>query len=818
MLNARCGTHGVTRPTLGKRYAILIAVRQSTVYDTIMIFPPLKVWVCLAIVFLGVLTVAQMARAADTQPPSVMIIQPTNGSTVSGVFTVLAIATDKVQVASVSLKLDGATFASPLTSPPFSLLLNTAGLANGVHNLLAMATDTAGNTSRSALVQITVTNPASYTLGPAPFTVENLGYVLSANTIDQTAFFQLSNDTHFICDYISQYSVSSLQILDVDLSLGTARLTNGPAGRAASQGFVLYPNGKMYQATGEANISGNQSGYLFEYDPIAGAIRQIAQVTGMAPQYSEIGDDGWIYIGEYPCAFVDRYNPNTDTFQSLGNMESETNTDFGSYAYTLGADTRYLYVSIGESPWFLVVYDTQTTNMTRYWATNGDSGGSVMHGTNGYWYYMRGIPNPTYHVIWYQLTNGVPVLLASPPTGLFIQNVQRGNVVEGVANGYLLGYNVNLDYALPNSSSNYANIKWQTVGATNWQSVVVRNGFILDPLTVFRLYPWDSRHLLGFGFTYGPVFTWDINSHQTTTLGSPQSDIYDMMFGSGSPPSVSYFSSYPAIVLSYNPALPWTLVKSTTNYFNTNVNPYQVLALGEHNYFETIGSDGMVYVGVEQGRKGPGGWIGWYDPITGTNGSLFFTNDSPNDLKPALGGTKLVYLSTTSSNLWVFDVATKSIQKIIPISLPGVSNLDKVIEVAPGIMFGVTGSNIFEVNIINGSILYTNSLPGTAFVLYTAQYNHRLVLGPDGYVWMPITTTNTHNQFTEYYICRINPANGSSTNLVDVGYFGFYPSSLMFNRGALYLYGSTNLCRIQGLLNPVGPAQPQALRVMPPGQ
>jgi hypothetical protein len=740
------------------------------------------------IVFLGVLTVAQMARAADTQPPSMTITQPTSGSSIGGIVRVSATATDNVAVASVSLNLDGAAVVSPLTSPPFKLFLNTASLANGVHSLLAVATDTAGNTRRSPLIQINITNPARYTLGPGPFTVENLGSVLSVNTQDRQAFFQLSNDTHLLLYYDADYGVSPFQILDVNLSQGTARLTNAVLGRLGVRGTVLYPNGKIYIGSSEAN----GTGFFVEYDPITGATRQIAQITGSDTQFIEIGNDGWIYIGEFPSVYVDRYNPNTDVYERLGSMSTNS-----SYAYTLGADSRYLYVGVGESPWSLVIYDTQTTNKTEYWATNGDSLGTVRHATNGNWYYQRYIPTP-YQAVWYQLTNGVPVQLTNPPSGL-IPEQRRGNVVDGVNYGCLMGYNVNLDYALPDSSTNYATISWQKVGAANWQSVGI-GGFHLASATISRLYPWDSTHLLGFAFFYGPVITYDINSHQTTTLGNPQCSLYDAIFGTG----VAYFSGYTAIVLRYDPSRPWALAASTTNFFNTNLNPYQTsLTIGKHNFFSAFGADGMVYVAAHHERDSAGGELGWYDPATGTNGSLrtpFIDEiNAPNDLKPALGGTKLVYAST-STNLFVFDGATKSIERTI-VPLPGI-NMDKVVEVAPGIMFGVAGSNIFEVNITNGLVIYTNSLPGTAFVLYTAQYNHRLVLGPDGYVWLPVNQLHGIDNYT--YIYRINPADGSMTNMFTLGFYAFYPSSLMFNGGDMYLYGATNLCRVKGLLIPVG--------------
>lgn len=807
MLNARCGYLGQAGC-----YTISIAVRQRTVYDTIMISAPLKVWVCLAFVFLGVLTVAQVARAADTQPPSVTITQPTNGSTLNGVVRIAASVTDNVAVATVSFKLDGAPVGPQLASPPFSIFMDTASLAKGVHSLLAVATDTAGNTRRSALVQIAVTNAARYTLGPGPFTVENLGYVLSANTQDRQAFFQLSNDTHLLLYYDADYGTSPFQIIDVNLSQGTARLTNGVLGRLGVRGTVLYPNGKIYIGSSEAG----GIGYFMEYDPTTGATRQIAQITGSDTQFIEIGDDGWIYNGEYPSVYVDRYNPNTDIYERLGSMSTNS-----SYAYTLGADSRYLYVGVGESPWTLVIYDTQTTSKTEYWATNGDSLGTVRHGTNGYWYYQRYIPVP-YHAVWYQLTNGLPVELTNTPSGLFPEQ-RRGNVVDGVNYGYLMGYNVNLDYALPNSSSNYATIRYRTVGATNWQSVGVTN-FHLFPSSISRLYPWDSTRLMGFSGFYGQVILYDINSHQTTALGYPQYNLYNGIFGHG----VAYFSGYDAATLRYDPSLPWTRTGSTANKFDTNINPFQIsLALRTHNYFSTFGSDGFVYIGSHIDRNGTGGTLGWWDPVTGTNGTLmpWFTNDDVVDLQPALGGTKLVYVSI-NTNLFIFDVATKSIDRIInPVGTNQtaavgsglVSGLDKVVEIAPGIMFGVGWSNIFKVNITDGSILYSNTLPGNAFQQSISLPNRRLVLGPDGYIWMFRWYRDAQN-FNKSSLYRISPEDGSYSVIVTNTYYTYGENNLMFNGGDMYWYGRTNLWRIHGLLIPVGPTPPQALSVVLPGQ
>jgi hypothetical protein len=636
--------------------------------------------------------------------------------------------------------------------------------------------------------------PPVYALGSGPFVVENLGSVLSVNTLDRPAYFTLSNNTtHFICFYLTTYGTANFQILDVNLSQGTARLTNGASlGRIGSWGTVCYPNGKIYIASGEAN----GLGYFSEYNPTTGVTRQIAQATGSDPgQYDEIGDDRWIYIGGYPNAFVDRYNPNTDVYERLN-----TGTALSSYAYTLGADTRYLYIGVGESPWYLAIYDTQTTNTVLYWATAGDACGSVRHATNGYWYYKRFGPATTNQVAWYQLTNGAPVLTAytgnTPPPGLLVENAQRGNVVDQVNNGHLVGYNVNLDYAYPDSASNSVTIQFRAVGASNWQSVVVTN-FALAPVAVSRLYSQDANHLLGFSSSYGPVWTYNISTKQIADLGHPQFNLYDAVFGNG----VDYFCGYTAALLRYNPSVPWTLVGSTSNFFNTNVNPYQTsLAIGKHEYFTTFGSDGLVYVAALHERDSAGGELGWYDPITGTNGSLRtpFINYGPNDLKPALGGTKLVYASS-DTNLFVFDVATKTIERTIT-PLPGVS-MDKVVEVAPGIMLGATGSNIFKVNITNGSVIYSNTLPGKAF---TQNITRLLVLGPDGYVWMGVWYIDRvfiHHES----LYRFNPADCSYSSVLTNLYYTYGDLNLMFNGGDMYLYGGLNLYRVRGVLVPFPP-------------
>jgi hypothetical protein len=97
----------------------------------------------------------------DTTPPTVSIVSPANGATLSGTAVLTASATDDVAVASVQFQLDGANIGSALVTSPYSLSWNTASAQNGIHSLRAVARDTAGNSAFSTAVAITISNTTS---------------------------------------------------------------------------------------------------------------------------------------------------------------------------------------------------------------------------------------------------------------------------------------------------------------------------------------------------------------------------------------------------------------------------------------------------------------------------------------------------------------------------------------------------------------------------------------------------------------------------------------------------------------------------------
>ena len=98
--------------------------------------------------------------SGDTTRPSVAITAPLAGSSVSGPIVVSADATDNVAVTGVQFKLGGQNLGAEDTVPPYSADWNTTSVSNGSYDLTAVARDAAGNTATSAIVTVTVNNPA----------------------------------------------------------------------------------------------------------------------------------------------------------------------------------------------------------------------------------------------------------------------------------------------------------------------------------------------------------------------------------------------------------------------------------------------------------------------------------------------------------------------------------------------------------------------------------------------------------------------------------------------------------------------------------
>jgi carbon monoxide dehydrogenase subunit G len=90
----------------------------------------------------------------DTTPPTVAVTSPPNGFTVTTRYTPVSVtSSDNIGVVKVAFLVDGKTYATSTSATP---VFNwyTAKLSRGSHTLQALASDAAGNSTRSAVVTV----------------------------------------------------------------------------------------------------------------------------------------------------------------------------------------------------------------------------------------------------------------------------------------------------------------------------------------------------------------------------------------------------------------------------------------------------------------------------------------------------------------------------------------------------------------------------------------------------------------------------------------------------------------------------------------
>ncbi len=134
---------------------------------------------------------AVTVAVSNDSAPTVSLTGPGAGTTVSGTVTLVATATDDIAVTSVEFFVDGVPLGVHDTAAPYEGSWNTTALANGSHELTAVARDAAGHDATSAAVTVTVSNdsgaPTVSLTGPGAGTTVSGTVTLVATATDDIA-------------------------------------------------------------------------------------------------------------------------------------------------------------------------------------------------------------------------------------------------------------------------------------------------------------------------------------------------------------------------------------------------------------------------------------------------------------------------------------------------------------------------------------------------------------------------------------------------------------------------------------------------------
>jgi hypothetical protein len=621
--------------------------------------------------------------------------------------------------------------------------------------------------------------PKPLTLAPGPFKVEDLGSLVQTATLNSMYMYQLptTKETHsFNVFVLNKYATNPFQIVDVNLANGQTRVVDGSLGRPGPAATIMHSNGKLYVGTGGPN-------YLVAYDAVAGQAQNLAKLADGGSQCIIEGDDGAVYIGEAPKGYVERYDPKDGTWENYGIID-DPGPPYYRYAYSLGADGRYVYIIVGTNPFYLVVYDRQTKTQTKFWKDQQISTCRVWKGWDGPWYACVTDANGVNR--WYKF-NG-----SNPP------ELQSGPPLYGTK--FYPPYEVDLSKSTPdNSNGGLVTVRWREKSFSTWKetSAQVR----IDPYPIMRLYA-DEENNKFFGFTpfYGPMFYYNPALKQTTILGRPQRSLYDALWWTSDTSEPRYFlAGYPSATMEWDPALPFNLGALSSNINDPTTNPHlQTLppeGTGKYHFHLAKGPDGFVYVGEHHERDSDGGSLGWYDPVTGQKGGLRdpFLQYDVRDLLATKKGVIFSGIGIQTGidgKLFLIDAKSKQVvSSIVP--LPGQDDPGKLTMISDTVAVGVankgnSAGKLYSVDLNSGSLLYVKDLPGSPFG-DVQWYNQRLIKGPDGYVWFYLGNT----------VYRINPTFGSIEPIVDASPAG----SLVFFHNDLYIYGRDTLRRVTGLFD-----------------
>ncbi len=213
---------------------------------------------------------------ASTTPPTASVTSPAANSTLSGsavTVTATASAASGLTIASLQLKVDGASFGSACATSPCSATLNTTTLSNGSHNLTAVATDSVNSTTTSAAVTVTVSN----TVTPPP----NGNPLITTQTLGTPR----NNYTGFV---------------GMRFQAGSSNMTIGSLGRICLSGNAGTHTVKLVKTDGTDLVNGSVSISMagcspgqYTYQTLATAVTLAANTAYYLVSQETSGGDQW---------------------------------------------------------------------------------------------------------------------------------------------------------------------------------------------------------------------------------------------------------------------------------------------------------------------------------------------------------------------------------------------------------------------------------------------------------------------------------------------------------------------------------------------
>jgi len=590
---------------------------------------------------------------------------------------------------------------------------------------------------------------------------------------------------------------------------------------------VVAPNGKLYIS----HLDSKLRQQISVYDPAANrfTLNALAMPEDLLGETHPLvlGTDGKVYaVGAHPskAASACQIDPETGKVTPYGAV-GPSHDPSGCWGYAAAADDRYIYISSGKVPWYLVAYDRQTgksgalvttatvdgyvgVSQGRYGCTGS---ATQVVGTDGnridYWLYQgKAVPKKAKNEPppWPEPREPKPPVAAPPRPEVSLARA----VPDGEGNA-----EIRVRAAGGKASAPAPAVPGAAPEQQGWR--VFRFQVPLYPQDIYRLVELPDGRLFGTAGAYEGNFIYDPAAGRSTHLGKCDLSHYSTAAVDGK----IYMSGYPSSPLCvYDPAKPWTAGTAEAGGAilddgDPRANPRRLLYLnkfaGTHKmYAAAVGADGRIYFGGAWMRNGSAGGLAWFDPKTQEAGGFWevFSNYQVNFMTAADAG-RLLVISThrvadavlnkpkpRQGKLFIFDTAAgKIVREVEPVADAKGAGL--VLGVGGGRVLGWTvnpadekASILYGVDARTGRMAFTKVLPWPLPVAIGSNQQEAFDfrLGPDGKVWTFITDR----------LVRIDPGDVSIQVVGKVARGG----RLAFSGKDVYLSGSASLRRIAGAL------------------
>jgi hypothetical protein len=307
------------------------------------------------------------APGPDNTPPSVTVTSPTEGSTVAGMVSLTASASDNVSVTSVQFFVDGTALGSPVTSSPYTVVWDTSGLPLGPHTLYATARDVSGNVGTSQVVHLTLGAAPNGGQWSAPFSWP----IVSVHTVLMRTGDVLTWDQQFAG---GAYRWNPSTNVFTPAPINTNIFCGGQC--ALPDGRVLVAGGHVDSHIGlrDTNIF-DPGSRAWSAAPQMATPRWYPTVTAL-PDGRALITAGEVNCNTCNALIPEIYNPTNNTMTQLSGASLDL--PYYPHMYVL-PDGRVLAAATSEAPIISQVLDLGSHKWTVIDNNLYDAGSSVMY-------------------------------------------------------------------------------------------------------------------------------------------------------------------------------------------------------------------------------------------------------------------------------------------------------------------------------------------------------------------------------------------------------------------------------------------------------